>query len=141
VIAELTRLLGRVQRTALTATNPEVPLTEEVRLRRIEESKAAVTEFIDYFIGHTLWLDEDLALRIDAHVTALANVLTQYEADLAKGQPSTEVGVAAAASVGAMVPDAKQELDARFREILYPPPWWDGPLRLLARLKRPQDRG
>jgi hypothetical protein len=135
VIAELTRRLGRVQWTALTAANPGQPLGK-VRLQRIEENKVAITQFIDFFIGHTLWLDEDRALQIDGHVVELANILTEYEGDLAYGQPSSEVGVVAAARIEAMVPDAKQALDARFREIMYPPQWWDGPLRILAGLQR-----
>jgi hypothetical protein len=135
VIAELTRRLGRVQRTALTAANPGQPLGK-VRLQRIEENKVAITQFIDFIIGHTLWLDEDLALDIDGHVVELANILTEYEGDLAYGRPNSEVGVVAPARIEAMVPDAKQALDAWFREILYPPPWWDGPLRFLAWLQR-----
>ena len=131
VIAELARLLSKVQSTARLATNPDAPL--EVRKRRIGENRQALTELTYYFHGHTLWIDPSVVTTIYAFLEGLSQALKHYEIELNKGIIDSNLSVRAAEHVNRIVPEAERVLEDEFRALVYPPPWWDYPLRVLQR--------
>jgi hypothetical protein len=131
VIAELSRLLWRFQMTALLGTNPNQP--PQVRAQRIAENQQAMTELSHYVFAHALWLDAETNEIIESFLLDMTNTLNLYEANLdEQGYPS-DVGIAAARHIFEAVPAVREKPKAKFRAILYPPPWYDAPLRFLER--------
>lgn len=121
VIAELARLLSGVQNTARLATIPGVPL--EVRKQRIRENRKMLTELVNYFHGHTPWLEAPLVQTIYDFTSGLSQALKHYEAELNKGTPDSALAVRAAEHVQRILPEAEKVLEVEFRAILYPTPW------------------
>jgi hypothetical protein len=135
VIAQLSRLLWRFQATALLATNPTQP--PSIRLSRMQENQEAMTEFQYYFVANTIWLDVATSDRIMTFLMDMTNELRTFHNDLnAEGNPSTQGGADAARRIFHLVPQAREDIDAEFRAILYPAPWYDRPLRWFAYLDR-----
>jgi hypothetical protein len=131
VLAEVYRLLSRVQTTAGLATRPDAPLN--TRKQRIAENRQAMGELTFYLHAHTLWLDARSLPTIKAFVEGLSSALKHYEAEIDKGTPDSPLAVRAAEHVQRIVPEAEQVLETEFRAIVYPSPWWEYALRGLER--------
>ena len=134
VIAELSRLLWRFQMTALLGTNPNQP--PEVRAGRIAENQQAMAELSHYYFARALWLDAETEQIITSFLVDMTNALNTWEGDHnEQGYPSSDVGIAAAQHIFHAVPVVREKLEIRFRAILYPPPWYDMPLRFLEHIQ------
>ncbi len=134
VIAELSRLLWRFQMTALLGTNPDQP--PQVRAERIAENQQAMTDLNYYYFANALWLDAETNQRIESFLMDMTNALRRHQGDLdEQGYPGSHVSIEEARRIFYMVPTVREELAARFRAILYPPPWYDAPLRFLEWLQ------
>lgn len=131
VLAEVYRLLSRVQTTAGLATRPGAPL--DTRKHRIVENRQALGELTYYLHAHTLWLDARSLPTIKGFLEGLSSALKHYEVEINKGTPDSPLAARAAEHVQRIIPEAEQVLEAEFRAIVYPPPWWEYPLRRLER--------
>jgi hypothetical protein len=129
VLADVYALLSRVQTTAGLATLADVPL--EVRRQRVRQNREAASELTLYMHAHALWLDARMLPTIQAFVEGLSSALIHYEAAIHKGTPDSSLAVGAAEHVQRIVPEAERVLEEEFCAIVYPPPWWEYPLRSL----------
>jgi hypothetical protein len=127
VLSDVYRLLSQLQTTAGLATRPG--LTLEVRKARIFENRRALEELTFYLHAHKLWVDARTLPIINEFVVGLSSALKHYEAEINKGTPDSPLAARAAEHVQRIVPEAEQVLEAEFRAIVYPPPWWVYPLR------------
>ena len=136
VIAELSQLLWGFQQTALLATNPGQP--PSIRLNWTEQNRRALTDLHHSLFANTVWLPEPITESIALWMgDTTDDKLRIFHNDLnSQGNPSTQAGADAAAHIFNTVPEARREIEGKFRALLYPEPWYERPLRLLVYLDR-----
>jgi hypothetical protein len=136
VIARLCELLATVQHGVLGFTDPFQSGGAD-REAQAREAQRSFIELVDYYRANEVWLDPDTCKKIESFLTNVHLPLGEYFDDLdERGYPKTSEGRSAATRIIQETQPLRRELIDEFRAILYPSPWYDAPLRLLARLPR-----
>jgi hypothetical protein len=143
VLAKLSELLAALQRGAVTFTN-FYQRGDVDRLGQLQETQRAFNELVHYYRSNEVWLAPDTCLKIEEFLDNVHLPLEDYLDDLdERGFPQTQEGRSAGLHVMRETQPLRRELIEEFRAILYPPPWYDAPLRLLAhiqaRTRKPSD--
>ncbi len=106
------------------------------QLDRDEQQKnvAAVwRELAVYYRSNAVWLDPATCDRIDSFLKTAIELAWVYEDSLNEsGHPRSAEARDAALRLIDTIPPLRRKLEDQFRTILYPPPWYDVPLRFLS---------
>jgi len=138
-IAELSKLLAAVQDSVVQFTHFLQPHDVD---RRAQATKAqrAISELVGCFRSNEVWLEPDTCRKIEAFVDKVYLPLGDYIDTLdERGYPMGEHGEHGR-DLGRRIlretQPLRRELIDEFRAILYPPRWYEAPLRVLERLGR-----
>jgi hypothetical protein len=114
-----------------------------------QRKKTAATwqELAVYYRSNAVWLDRATCDTIDSFLKTTLSLTQDYENSLEsfensldeRGHPPSprseaEVRDAALRLINA-IPPLRRDLEEDFRSILYPPPWYEAPLRFLERIQ------
>jgi hypothetical protein len=134
VIAKLTEHLYLMQRGLVSWTYFFQP--EDVD--RDEQRKAANDAFFElviYYNSNAVWLDPQTCENIDSVIETAWTTASDYMDNLnERGHPRNKEGLDASVRLYRELPVLRRNLEMEFRAILYPPPWYDAPLRLFERV-------
>lgn len=131
VIAKLCELLVGVEDALLGWSNAG-RMDPPVRPEQQQDFEAAYTDLNDYFRRNSIWLDRATCDGIESFKHDLFYMAFSYAYELdEEGRPRSAESREAAERLLLDVPPLKQDLESRFRAILYPKPWWEYPLRAL----------
>ena len=141
VIAKLCELLATVQRGVVDFTSA-YQRGDVDRYEQAAEAKRAFFELVDYYRANEVWLEPDTCKKDETFIDNVHLSLGNYIDDLnERGYPQTPEGRAKALRIQQETQPLRRELIDEFRAILYPPRWYDAPLRFLehlqARTRRP----
>ena len=139
VIAELFRHFYLVQDAFYHWSNLsfEGATTREViEERHAEQGKAAIQNLNDlkiYFYANEPWLPPSTAARVEEFIKLAQSIVNSHPPDLKNIDFHwTDEGRRASDRMRFELPVFMGSLLREFRTFLYPPPWYDAPLRLLA---------
>jgi hypothetical protein len=145
VIAELSEKLYAVQRGVVGFANfatfsdvgvEETYVTVEERDEQYKAANEALAEFAVYFHGNEVWLAPDACEKIEVFLSKVWQPLEDYTERLdERGVPPDAETVVFGQQIVLETIPLRVELIAEFREILYPPPWYEAPLRWLEWLE------
>jgi hypothetical protein len=136
VLSRLGELLYEVQRGFVTFTKP-FQSSEVDRKEQMEEANRAFFELIHHFYSNEMWLDPETCLKVEKFTEFAYLKVGEYVDDLdERGYPQTPEGRALGREIMREIQPLRRELIAEFRAIVYPPPWYEPPLRILERLER-----
>ncbi len=134
VIAKLCELLATVQRGVVNFTQP-MQRVDVDRHEQAEEAKRAFSELVLCYQSNEVWLEPDTCKKIESFMSNIYLSLGEYFDDLnERGYPQTAEGRKLGRRIWGETQPLRRELIDEFRTILYPPPWWDTPLRIFERL-------
>jgi hypothetical protein len=135
VIARLSELLFHMQRGFSTWASP----FQSAEVDREEQRKAASDAFQDlvtYYHSNSVWLDLQTCEKIESVMETAWAAAWEYVDELnERGYTHSQAGRDASKKLYRDLPVLRRELEHEFRAILYPPPWYDAPLRLLEWLQ------
>ena len=140
VIARPSELLYLMQRGMTSWSSPfQSGDADRDEQRRI--ASEALDNLILYFYSNEVWLDRDTCDKVSSLIETAYMAGWDYSDNLnERGHPRDVDGRDASIRLMNEIPALRTEMEAEFRAILYPPPWYDLPLRLLERLPRRQER-
>lgn len=134
VIAQLSEHLFLVQRGFGSWAKP----FQTMGVNRDEQRKAAsdaFDELVVYYHSNSVWLPRRICEKIESVMETTYDAAWDYVDNLDdRGYPRDKEGRDASKKLWRDLPVLRQELEEEFRTILYPPPWYDLPLRLLERV-------
>ena len=137
-IAELSKRLAAVQDSVVKFTHFLQPQDVD---RRAQAARAqqAVSELVECFRSNEVWLEPDTCRKIEEFVDKVYLPLGRYIDTLnERGYPIGEQGEQGR-NLGMQITRETQplrrELINEFRAILYPPRWYEAPLRVLEGLQ------
>ena len=134
-----------MQRGVVDFTNPLQPGGVD-RRAQVTEAERAFFGLVHYYRANEVWLEPETCLKIEEFMDNVYLPLGDYFDDLdVRGYPQTPEGRSAGRRIMRETQPLRRELIAELRTILYPPPWYDAPLRLLGRTqprtRKPSDEG
>jgi len=137
-IAELSKLLAAVQDSVVQFTHYLQPHDVD-RRAQAARTQRAVSELVECFRSNEVWFEPDTCRKIEAFVNKVYLPLGDYMDTLDdRGYPIGEQGKHGR-DLGLRIlretQPLRRELIDEFRAILYPPPWYDAPLRFFKRLR------
>lgn len=139
VIAKMCELLVEVEDMTLRfsgrgrkgSSGKHVKLPD-VEYPTIEDYMVTYRELNSYYQKNSIWLDRVTCDEIDEFNHNLFMVEADYLLKLDRdGIPRSAEAREAAERLLLEIPPLRADLESRFRAILYPPPWWDYPLKVL----------
>jgi hypothetical protein len=134
VIARLCELLAAVQRGVVDVTHPLQP-SDVDRREQAKEAQRAFFELVHYYHSNEVWLEPDTCKKVETFMDNVHLTLGDYLDDLdERGYPQTPEGREQGLRILRDTQPLRRELIDEFRVILYPPPWYDAPLRFLERI-------
>jgi len=138
-IAALSRLLAAVQDSVVGFAHYLQPHDVD-RRAQAKQAQLAVSELVGCFRSNEVWLEPDTCRKIEAFVDKVYLPLGDYMDTLdERGYPIGEQGKRGR-DLGLLIlretQPLRRELIDEFRAILYPPRWYEAPLRLLERVER-----
>jgi hypothetical protein len=109
--------------------------------RHAEQGKAAIKSLNDlklYFYSNEPWLFPSTSARVKEFIELAESIVNSFPPDLKDIDfLQTEAGRRAAARMTVKLPGRLMDgLIQEFRTVLYPPPWYDRPLRALKWLEK-----
>jgi hypothetical protein len=138
VIAKLCELLAAVQR-GVVAFAHFYQSGDVDRREQAQEANQAFKELVDYYRANEVWLEPGTCEKVETFMDNVYLPLGEYFDDLdERGYPKTAKGRALSGQIVQEVQPLRRELISEFRAILYPPPWYDAPLRFLEWLQPPR---
>jgi hypothetical protein len=141
VIARLCELLVAFQHGVVGFTHPFQSGSAD-RANQAQEAQRSFSELVDYYRANEVWLDPDTCEKIESFITNVQLPLDEYFDDLdERGYPTSPEGRSAANRITQETQPLRRELIEEFRAILYPPPWYAAPRRLLAWLQNRPRKG
>ena len=124
-----------MERGLATWANPFQPADVDREQQR-KEASDAFQGLVRYFRSNALWLDPDTQEKIESLIETAWTAAWEYADELnERGYPHSKAGRDASNKLVRELPVLRRELEAEFRAILYPLPWWDLPIRLLEKLE------
>jgi hypothetical protein len=134
VLSRLGELLYEVQRGFITFTSPFVSRDAD-RKGQMDEANRAFFELIHHFYSNEMWLDPETCLKVEKFTDFAYLKIGEYVDGLdEQGYPKTNEVWTLGRQIMREIQPLRRELIAEFREIVYPPPWYDAPMRFLALL-------
>jgi hypothetical protein len=134
VIARLSELLFVMQRGLGTWANPVQSVGVDRDAQRTSASDA-LQELVHYYHSNAVWLDPQTCEKIESVMDAAWTAAWDYADELnERGYTHNETGRNASRKLYSELPVLRRDLEDQFRAILYPPPWYDAPLRVLERI-------
>ena len=118
---------------------------ETDRKKQMQEANRAFFELVHHFYSNEMWLDPETCLKVEKFTEFAYLKMGEYVDDLdERGYPTTTEGRALSREIMREIQPLRRELIAEFRAIVYPPPWYDAPLRFVEwlppRNKKERDR-
>ena len=143
VIARLSGLMYQVQDHYFHWGNPGFfppgESEENIVQRHVEKATAAVqsqNELILYFFSNEAWLDPELAARVEDFIRTIKSITDAHPPDLKDiAFQLTPDGQRLSRRMRQEIAPLREDIIRDFKATLYPPPWYDVPLRLLERLR------
>jgi len=136
VIAKLCELLAAVHRDVAALTSPLQPGGVD-RREQAEAVDRVFGELVDYYRSNEVWLAPHTCEKIETFLPEVSVPLQNYVDDFSeRGYPRTSEGRALGIHILQEIQPLRRELISEFRAILYPPPWYDAPLRVLEWLQK-----
>jgi hypothetical protein len=136
VIAELSKLLAAVQRGVVDLTNPLQPRDVD-RREQAEKAQRAFFELVECYRSNEVWLEPNTCQKVEAFMDKVYLPLGDYMDTLdERGYPlgpQGEQGRTLGRQIMREIQPLRRELINEFRAILYPPRWYEAPLRVLER--------
>lgn len=139
VIARLSELLFLMQRGFSTWANPfqSADVDRDQQRRKASE---AFQDLVTYYHSNSVWLDPATCAKIESVMESAWTAALDYTDEMNKrGYPKNKAGRDASIKLTYELPVLRRNLEDQFRAILYPPPWYDAPLRFLERIQ-PRNR-
>jgi hypothetical protein len=135
VIAKLSELLYLMQRGLVSWASP-FQLQDVDRDEQRKAANEAFFELVIYYNSNAVWLDPQTCENIDSVTETAWTTAWDYMDNLnERGHPQNKEGRDASIRLYRELPVLRRTLEREFRAILYPPPWYDAPLRMLDRLQ------
>jgi hypothetical protein len=111
-------------------------LDDEERGEQHIAAYEAYIEFSRYFSQNEVWLAPDACDRVEQFLSEVKQPLDDYTEGLdERGVPLESETMFLGLEIARQTVLLRGELVTAFREILFPPPWYDAPLRLLEWLQ------
>jgi len=134
VIARLSELLFLMQRGLASWANP----FQSAGVDRDEQRKTAsdaLQELSTYYYSNSVWLEPRTCEKIESVMDTAWSAAWEYSDNLnERGYAHGREGRDASRKLYRDLPVLRRDLEAEFRAILYPTPWWDYPLRALEKI-------
>ncbi len=112
---------------------------EDIAERHADQGKAAIESLNDlkiYYYSNEPWLTPSTSARVEEDIKLAESIVNAHPADLKKLDFHwTDEGREASNRMRTELPVFMGSLLREFRTFLYPPPWYDAPLRFLAWLQ------
>lgn len=135
VIADLSKFLYQTQRSFIVLTNIAPP-DMEGREQQIEQAQQAFNKLVEHYHSNTVWLDMDTRDKVESFLEVLTNKVQAYMSDLdAQRIPQSGSAHKIGLWMRTEIPGFRRDLENQFRNIVYPPPWYEAPLQLLEQLQ------
>lgn len=139
VIAELSKSLYQTQRGFISLTNIAPPTLEQ-RKQQVQDAEEAFNHLVMYYHSNKVWLDRETGKEVESLLEVMSAKMQVYVNNVdgdwvPKNKEAHQVGT----WMREEIPGFRRDLEDRFRMIVYPPPWYDNVLSLLAQLQ-PQNQ-
>jgi hypothetical protein len=134
VLAELTRRMFEVHHNLVgILTSPSRP---HDRYDKAAEAGRLCFALLDYYSSNEVWLTPETGKKVEEYLIKITQAVQSYASTPDEGGfPEGEEGQALGRKAAEDTDDLRRALLGEFREILYPPPWYEAPLRWLEWLE------
>ncbi len=93
-----------------------------------------------YFHSNKVWLDRETGEEVESFLAVMSDKMQVYANNVDRDWvPQNREAHQVGTWMREEIPGLRRDLEDRFRMIVYPPPWYDGLLRLLIQLQ-PQNQ-
>jgi len=128
VLSRLGRLMYEVQRTFLDMAHSSDTEADG----KVEEASRAFFELVHTFYRNEMWLESETCLKIEDFTNFAYRNLGEYQDQRAQRQYDlASERIELSRRITRELQPLRREVIDEFRAIVYPPPWYEAPLRLL----------
>ena len=134
VISKLSEKLYTMQFVFTVVANPYKQDADPNE--QIQDANRAFDDLRHYYFSNAIWLDPEDCEKVESFIEMAYITMGDYISDLnERGHPQSATGRDAALRIRAEIQPLRRELEKRFRDILYPPDWYEPLLRFLERIQ------
>lgn len=134
VIAKLSEKLYTMQYVFTAVANPNKQDGDPKQ--QIQDANRTFDDLRHYYFSNAIWLDSEDCEKVESFMEMAYATMGDYIYDLnERGHPRTMAGRAASQRIQGELQPIRRDLEAEFRAILYPPLWYEPPLRFLRHLQ------